>query len=287
MTLLALAVGGRGLVDPEEPVLYADDGALLRGRAAFETIRVYSGVPFKLDDHIRRMQGSAERIELPPVSAGDLRGLAELALGGTDHENVVLRLFWTPGREGEDSPRPLTLALVSPIPADLEEIRERGMYLVSLSIGIDPKLRSGAPWLLGGVKSTSYAVNMAAEQEARRRGADDAVFLGAGNVVLEGPVTNVWWRHGDTLFTPSLDVGILAGVTRATVVELAAALGYTVREGVFTLADLAGAEEAFTSSSVREIMPCTRLDDRDVGDGKPGAAARAVQDGLRRVAEGS
>lgn len=285
MKLLALAVGGRGLVDPDESVLSADDGALLRGRAVFETIRVYSGVPFKLDDHVQRMQGSAERIELPPVDSAELRALAELALDGAAAQDAVLRLFWTPGREGEDPAQPNTLALVSPIPADLEEIRERGMALVSLSIGVDANLRRAAPWLLGGVKSTSYAVNMAAEQEARRRGADDAVFLAAGDVVLEGPVTNVWWRYGETLYTPSLEVGILAGVTRATVIELAAALGLDVQEGVFTIADLADSEEAFTSSSVREIMPCTRLDDRPVGDGRPGRAARAVQEALRKVAE--
>ena len=76
--------------------------------------------------------------------------------------------------------------------------------------------RAGAPWLLGGVKSTSYAVNMAAELEAQRREADDAVFLASGRIVLEGPVTNVWWRTGRDLFTPALELGILAGVTRAT-----------------------------------------------------------------------
>ena len=285
MKLLALAVGGRGLVDPDELVLPADDGALLRGRAAFETIRVYSGVPFKLDDHIQRMQSSARRIELPPVDSVELRALAELALEGTATPDAVLRLFWTPGREGEANPQPITLALVSPIPRDLDEIRERGMALVSLPIGIDANLRRAAPWLLGGVKSTSYAMNMAAEEEARRRGADDAVFLAAGDVVLEGPVTNVWWRYGETLYTSSLEVGILAGVTRATVIEQAAALGFEIQEGVFMIGELANSEEAFTSSSIREIMPCTRLDDSLVGDGTPGRAASAVQRGLRNAAE--
>ena len=75
--------------------------------------------------------------------------------------------------------------------------------------------------MLPGVKSTSYAVNMAAEAEARRRGADDAVFVDTSGIVLEGPTTNIWWRRERTLFTPSLDLGILAGVTRATVIELA------------------------------------------------------------------
>ena len=82
---------------------------------------------------------------------------------------------------------------------------------------------------------------MAAQAEAKRRGADDAVFLGQGDVVLEGPVTNVWWRNGRTLFTAALELGILAGVTRATLLEEAGELGYEVREGAFPRADLGGA----------------------------------------------
>src|SRR5439155_14530450 len=96
-------------------------------------------------------------------------------------------------------------------------------------------VRAEAPWLLGGVKSTSYAVNMAAEAEARNRGADDAVFVTEDDVVLEGPVTNVWWRSDSTLFTPSLDLGILAGVTRGTLLALAPAAGYEAEQGRFPL----------------------------------------------------
>jgi 4-amino-4-deoxychorismate lyase len=161
------------------------------------------------------------------------------------------------------------------------------MAVVALSLGIDADRRKAAPWLLGGVKSTSYAVNMAAEAEAKRRGADDAIFVASGDVVLEGPVTNVWWRRGSTLYTPALDLGILAGVTRATLVELAPELGYGIEEGAFPLPHLAAAEEAFTSSSVREVMPVVRLDEAPLGDGRPGEAARRIQAALREAARGS
>ncbi len=120
------------------------------------------------------------------------------------------------------------------------------------------------------MKSTSYAVNMAAEAEAKRRGADDAVFLGSGDVVLEGPVTNVWWRYDDVLYTPALELGILAGVTRAALLEEAAAVGREVREGVFPLEHLLAADEAFTSSSIREVMPVVEIDSRPIGAGAPG-----------------
>jgi 4-amino-4-deoxychorismate lyase len=282
VTLLAVAVGGRGIVDPDEPVLNADDEALLRGRAAFETTRVYAGTPFKLDEHLARLAGSAARIGLPPVDVEECENLARSALAASGQPDAVLRLYWTAGREG--SGRPTALALVSSIPGHLEEMRARGIKLVALPLGLEADLRAFAPWLLGGVKSTSYAVNMAAEAEAKRRGADDAVFLASGDIVLEGPVTNVWWRLDRVLYTPALELGILAGVTRATLIAEAAGLGYEVREGAFPLEHVAASEEAFTSSSVREVMPAIELDGKSVGDGKPGPVARELQTRLRACA---
>jgi 4-amino-4-deoxychorismate lyase len=282
VTLLAVAVGGRGIVDPDEPVLNADDEALLRGRAAFETTRVYAGAPFKLDEHLARLAGSAARIGLPPVDVEECENLARSALDAAGEPEAVLRLYWTAGREG--SGRPTALALVSSIPAHLEEMRARGIKLIALPLGLQADLRAFAPWLLGGVKSTSYAVNMAAEAEAKRRGADDAVFLASGDIVLEGPVTNVWWRLDRVLYTPALELGILAGVTRATLIAEAAGLGYEVREGAFPLEHMAASEEAFTSSSVREVMPAIELDGKPVGDGGPGPVARELQTRLRACA---
>lgn len=276
MTLLSVAVGGRGVVDPDEPVLHADDEALLRGRAAFETLRVYDGVPFRLETHLERLAVSSERIGLPRIDPAEVRGLAGAALAEAGAPDAVLRLLWTAGREGG---RPLALALVSPVPAWIEEARARGVRAISLR-----GARADASWLLGGVKSTSYAINMAAEAEARRRGADDAVFVDSEGVVLEGPVTNVWWRRGSTLLTPALELGILAGVTRAVVLEQASGLGYEAREGVFPLSDLAGADEAFTSSSVRELLPIVELDGRRLGAGVPGPAAAELQRALRQAA---
>ena len=280
--MLALAVGGRGLVNPKEPVLHADDEAFLRGRAAFETIRVYDGRPFRLDDHLERLAGSAERLDLPEVDAVAFRGIVREALDASGEPDAVLRLYVTPGREGGGYPT--ALALVSTLPADLDLRRARGLRMISIQLGIDPAVRADAPWLLGGVKSTSYAVNMAAEAEARRRNADDAIFVASGRIVLEGPVTNVWWRTGRDLFTPGLELGILAGLTRATLLEAAAKLGYRVHEGAYPVAHLAAAEEAFTSSSVREVMPAIALDGEPLGDGRPGPAAAELQAALRRAA---
>ena len=95
--LLAAAVAGVGVVDPERAVVSADDEGFSRGRAAFETLRVYGGRPFRLAEHITRLIGSAERLGLPEPSADVLRALADAALGAADAGEAVLRLYWTPG----------------------------------------------------------------------------------------------------------------------------------------------------------------------------------------------
>jgi branched-subunit amino acid aminotransferase/4-amino-4-deoxychorismate lyase len=273
VSLLALAVTGRGLCDPTDPVVRADDEALLRGRAAFETLRVYRGRPFRLAAHLDRLSASAAGMKLPVVDQGEMARLAGLVVPESGFEDSVLRLIWTAGpSEGE----PTGLALVSPLPAWIEEVRSRGARAVSL-LG----MRAVAQWLLPGVKSTSYAINMAAEAEAQRRGADEAIFVDGHGVVLEGTVTNVWWRTGRILCTPALGLGILAGVTRAALLERAPGLGYTVEEGEYPLEALLSAEEIFTSSSVREVMPVVDLDGRPFARGP---AADALQTALRELA---
>jgi 4-amino-4-deoxychorismate lyase len=273
MTVLALAVTGRGLVDPAEPVVRADDEGLLRGRAAFETLRVYGGRPFRLESHLDRLTASAASIGLPVVERRRLQVLVGLVLPKAEQGDASLRLVWTAGPTGG---LPSALALMSTIPEWIDEARERGASAVSL-LGV----RASAPWLLPGVKSTSYAVNMAAEAEARRRGVDEALFVDADGIVLEGTVTNVWWRSGETLYTPSLDLGILAGVTRATLQELAPGCGYRVEEGSYPLARLLAAEEAFTSSSVREVMPLVEIDGVALARGP---ASDRLQAALRELA---
>ncbi len=201
---LAVGVLGRGVVDPEVPVIHADDAGLLRGLAAFETLRVYAGRPFAMAEHLERLTGSAERMQLPLPDVGALAELASATLEAAGVADCSLRFTVTGGRPARG---PVAMVVILPLPPDLESIRARGIEAVSLQLGIDPRLRRDAPWLLDGVKSTSYAVNMAAFDEAHRRGAEDAVFIAADGSVLEGPVTNVWWRRGSVLRTPSLELG--------------------------------------------------------------------------------
>ena len=283
-----VAAGGRPALDPL-------DLALVRGEAVFEAMRVYGGRPFRLRAHLDRLAASAAAIDLPlPAGLEELAARAVAAAGGGD---VVLRLICTKGPEGSGAPLrgsavgregpgsgPVAFAICTDIPASFEQERRRGLRLVLLTTATDPLVRAASPWLLPGVKTISYALNMAAQRTARARGADDAILVGLGGELLEAPTANLWWRTGDTLHTPSLDLGILAGITRAVVAELASGLGLKVLDGVFTAEDLAAADEAFLSSSTREIMPVVEVDGAPIADGRPGPTAAALQAALRRLA---
>ena len=275
---LALAVLGRGVVDPATPLLRADDEAVLRGRAAFETMRVYAGVPFRVDLHLRRLAESAQVLDLPPPDIEGLTVLVADALASLDRPDAVLRVVWTPGSGDGDS---IGFVLVTPLPSGFDEMRARGIELASLQLAIGAATRNESPWLLPGVKSTSYAVNMAAQAEARRRGADDALFLSLEGVALECPTSNVWFWEGGVLHTPALELGILAGVTRETLLAAARGAGIDLAEGEYPRDRLVGAAEVFTSSSVREVMPVVRLDGEPIGDGRPGPVAAQLQAALR------
>ena len=260
MDVRAVAVARRGLVDPHEPVFAADDEALLRGRSVFETARVYDGRAFLLDQHLVRLAVSAERVGLAPPDAAECERLAELAIGACAERDLALRLYWT-GRT-----LAVTTGLIDP---ELEALRARGLRLVAV------------PWSTGALataKSTSYAENVAAQDAAVAAGADDALLVSGDGTVLEAPTANVFWREGDALVTPSLDLPILAGVTRGLLLEITER---EIAEGVFPLARLLAADEVFLCSSVREVMPVASVDGAAFG---LGPAAHELQRELRRRA---
>jgi len=257
MDVCAVAVAGRGLVDPREPVFAADDEALLRGRSVFETARVYDGRAFLLDRHLVRFALSAERLRLPPPDAAECERLAELVIDACDEKNLALRLYWT-GRT--------LVTTAAPIDPELEILRARGLRLTV------------APWstgVLASAKSMSYAENMAASAIAAESGADDALLVGDDGIVLEAPTANVWWRESEQLVTPSLDLPILAGVTRGFLLEVAE---QETVEGVFPLGRLLEADEVFICSSIREVMPVAAVDGTTFA---LGPAAHDLQQALR------
>ena len=291
MRVLAVVATGPGVVDgarpggPARPALDPLDLALVRGDAVFEALRTYGGRPFRLREHLDRLAGSAAALELP--LPGGLEELALRAVAEAGGGDAVLRLICTRGPEvppGAGEGGPAAFAICTEIPASFETERARGLRLILLTTAADPLVRAASPWLLPGDKSISYATNMAAQRTARARGADDAVLVGLGGELLEAPTASLWWRSGQTLFTPSLDLGILAGITRAVLADLAPTLGLKVLEGVYTAEDLASADEAFLSSSTREVMPVVEVDGTPIADGRPGPAAADLQTALRHLA---
>ena len=273
MTLVALAVVGRGVLPPDTPVLHADDEGVLRGRSVFETLRVYGGMPFSLAAHLDRLEASSALLRLPPPPRDDLERTVFEAIAAGETLDAGLRLLWTAGREGGGPPT--AVVLVSTLPPGLDELRARGLRVAVVR---------WAAGTLAGAKSTSYAENMAAQAEAAERGADDALLVSADGTVLEAPTSNVWFREGSRLLTPSLALPLLAGVTRAAIARLAPQAGYEVEEGSFPLDRLAAADEVFLTSSVREVAPVVAIDGEPVGGGSPGPAAEALQRALRVAA---
>jgi branched-subunit amino acid aminotransferase/4-amino-4-deoxychorismate lyase len=262
VNLLAVAVSGRGLVDPSEPVFGAGDDALLRGRAVFETLRVYGGRPFLLDAHLERLHASAARMRLPAPDLSECQRLATLVVDAAGETELALRFYWT---------ATILVASVGPIDPDLEQVRARGLRLAVVRAS-----RSA----LARAKSTSYAENMIAQEDAIELGAEDALLVGQDGIVLEAPTANIWWRTGDRLLTPSLESPILAGVTRSLLLELSRD---PVDEGTYPLEHLLAADEAFVTSSVREVMPVIAIDEKEL---VPGPAAAALQAALRECAVG-
>jgi 4-amino-4-deoxychorismate lyase len=258
MTLLAVGVQGRGLVAPGEPVFTAADESLLRGSAAFETVRVYSGRPFLLDRHLVRFDLSIRALDLPSAPGAAELALLVAAAPGASSADHVLRLIRT---------EELLVATAAGLPPGLEELRARGLALRTFE--------RHPTALLAGVKSTSYAEPLAARRAAERAGADDALFV-SGGALLDTATANIWWCTGDRLQTPPSGPGVLAGVTRGLVQELE-----DVAERHDVLEALLAADEAFTTSSIREVMPVVRVDGRPIGDGCPGPVAARLQAALR------
>ena len=255
MNLLAVAVAGRGLVEPSEPVFGAGDDALLRGRAVFETLRVYGGRPFLRDAHLERLAASAAQMRLPAPDLSECHGLAALVIEAAGETELALRFFWT---------ATTLVASVGPIDPALEQLRARGLRLAVV------RSSRGA---LARAKSTSYAENMSAQDDAMDLGADDALLIGDDGIVLEAPTANIWWRTGNRLFTPSLELPILAGVTRSLLLELSRE---PVDVGAYPLEHLLAADEAFLTSSIREVMPVRAIDEREFAHGETAAELQAA-----------
>lgn len=246
-------------VPADEPVVTAFDTGLARGDGVFESVWVVGGRTPHLADHLARLHRSAALLDLPPVDDEVWTALMAAATDGwpADVEGAC-RLFLTRGL-GEGHP-PTALALLAPVPPETVTQRMAGISVVALTLGVAADVRAVSPWLLGGAKTLSYAVNMAAQRHAHTVGADDVVFTSVEGCLLEGPTSTVVWAAGGTLHTPPLDTGILAGTTQARLFAAAEATGWPTAVTPGTLADLHAADAVWLLSGIRGAAPVTSLD---------------------------
>lgn len=261
---MLLALLGTGIVDPATPVIRADDPGLTRGDGCFEGIRVLTrldGTRYasKLDRHLARMTRSAAALEIP-FDALQWAELVEQACAAwTGDDEAAMKLVLTRGPGGV----PSGFLTIVPLDPDFARQRAEGIRVAVLDRGYNADAFSDTPWLLGGVKTLSYAVNMAAMREAARRGAEDALFVSSDGHVLEAPTGSAVWAVDATLHTTPLGAtGILAGTTQQLLFEQAADAGWQTATTLASVADLHDADALWLISSVRGPVEVIALADR-------------------------
>ncbi len=264
-----ILVDGRP-VDSGAPAVAADDEGFLLGLAVFDTLAVDGGrVPF-LDEHLARLVEGAQALGIAPPEPAVLRAAVATIVARLGGRDAALRLTLTPGAPGRG---PSVVLTTRPLPAPSPE----GVAVLVLERA---KL-AGQP--LEAIKSTSRARNVLARRAALARGAHDALLATDEGDLSEGTVANLFLVLDGELRTPPLDRGVLAGVTRGKLLELAREAGIPTREARVERADLARCEEAFLSSTLVRVLPITRV--LDLRDDLPAGGGPVTRELARRLRE--
>jgi branched-chain amino acid aminotransferase len=272
------------LVAADARHLSAFDRGFQLGDGVFETLRARAGRPTELAEHLARLRRSADGLDIPlgdELDHGLAGGIAALlASDGLDGPNGDASIRITVSR-GEMSgrgllplerPSPTVVIQAWPVPPPPADHLERGLHLAVSSVRRDPENP------LAALKTTSRADYVFARLEARRAGADDALFLTTDGHLSEATSANVFLVRGTELATPALACAILPGTTRTWLLRWTAEVGLTAVEGWLTTSDLASADEAFLCSSVAGVLPVTRFEDRPIGNGLPGSWTHRARD---------
>ena len=253
-------VGGRW-VHPHEAVISINDVAVLRGYSAFESLRTYDRRPFRLHEHLQRLYRSAALIEIEiPWPSPFIADVIPETIERNSYRHAAIRLLVT-GGESEDSitasGQPTLAVMITPLGERDMQRFARGIKLITTH------LQRETP----EAKTTNYMSAVRALKEAAKHDAADALFVNEHGHVLEATRSNFFIFRGDTLVTPR--EGVLFGITRNVVLELAHGR-FTIEERPILLDELPVTEEAFITSSSKEITPVVQIDDVTIGSGKPG-----------------
>ena len=283
-------VNGR-LFDQEHASVSVFDHGFLYGEGVYETLRTYNGQPFLFDRHMRRLRKSADMLALPvPLTNGEIDGrfretMRAAGLGDSPSREAYIRLLVTRG-VGELSydptacPTPSIVVIVKPLVSPPADVFERGVTVALVGI-----VRNHPGSVNPLIKSNNLLNNALAMQEAARRGAFEGLMRNYRGELAECTQSNVFIVKNGAALTPPVDAGLLPGITREFLFEIGAEAAIPVRETALKDADLFGADEAFLTSSVREVVPIVRVDDRRIGAGIPGPITRTLLQGYRRKAQ--
>lgn len=281
-------VNGR-LSDQEHAVVSVFDHGFLYGEGIYETLRTYDGEPFLFARHMRRLHASASMLSLDvPVTDQEIdrrfRDTMRAAGLGEGGREAYLRILVTRG-VGELTYDPAACATPSVVVIAKEhvdlpaEIYERGVKVVLVGV-----VRNHPDSVSPLIKSNNLLNNALASQEAYARGAFEGVMRNYRGELAECTTANLFIVKNGEALTPPIDAGLLAGITREYVLEVGTTLGIPVREQVLHDQDLLGADEAFLTSSTRELVPITTVDDRVIGTGHPGPITLTLLTGFRKAA---
>jgi branched-chain amino acid aminotransferase len=260
------------ICEPEQARVSVFDRGFLFGDSVFETIRTYDGAPFALDEHLARLEKSSERTFIPlPVTRDVLRREVTETVRAAGNPESYIRVIVTRGSGplGLDSSfeaHPTRVVIVAPLVSPSPEAYAKGVALLTYRTQRVAEATDAA-----GAKVGNYLVAILAMRAARDAGASEALIVDAGGRVVEGASSNVFAVVDGRLVTPPEDDGILLGITRRLVLEVAREQGLPVELRSLTVDELYAADEAFVSSSIRELLPAIRIDDRVIGTGSPGA----------------
>jgi branched-chain amino acid aminotransferase len=264
-----------------EAKIAVTDYGFLFGYGLYETMRAYHGRLFRLKDHLERLGKAARTLNLP-CDAAELEKAVPETLRRSGVEEARVRLSLTAG-EGSLTPDPRTcrqptvLVTVIPYIPFTAEIYQRGFSLLTSAIFRNSRSR------LPGMKTTCFLENMLARQQAREGGADEALLLNEKGELAEASSSNLFLVSGGVLITPAIESGILPGITRKIVLELAEGLGIRNERTIMWPQELEMAEEAFLTNSLIEVMPVTVIDSQPVGKGRPGALTQQLQAAYERL----
>lgn len=274
------------LYDKENAKISVCDHALLYGDGVFEGIRFYNGRIFKMEEHLKRLIGSAKYIMLDmPCSADEITEMTVKTIRATELKDgyiriVVTRGTGTLGLNPFNCGNPQIIIIVDSITLYPQELYDNGMAIVTV-----PTQRNMSEAVSPRVKSLNYLNNILAKIEALNSGVEEALMLNKYGFVAECTGDNVFIVHDGCVMTPPAYMGALEGITRNTVMELADECGHSVKQRVMSRHDIFAADECFLTGTAAEVIPVTKVDGRVIGDGTPGTITKELTAAYRKLRE--